>query len=182
MSKLIKKYQSFLEDVYAAQPARKEEQETITRPTTKPGEREGMPQRGDKKYDPIKIDEPSVRPDPLAVLKDKLEGSEFSDDKNTLYYKDYEIEYPSGPDCYVVNKVKLTTDPKSVVDYINNRENKKETDYYNAEYDKTELSDVTVGEDGKLNNFDAEYEALKGKTHLKESKSYKETKNFKKRK
>ena len=59
--------------------------------------------------------------------------------------------------------------------------------YYDVNYDKPELSNVTVGENGELNNFDepefdAEYEALKGKNNLKESKSYKETRKFNKRK
>lgn len=170
MSKLVKKYKSFLENVYAAPAPAKPEtgEETIIKPgtPTRP-----MPRR--KTYVPVET--PSVNPDPLAILKDELEGSRI--EGNTLYYKSYEIEYPSEPNSYVVNGKNVGKDYQAVIDYIG-----KTDSYYDAEYDKPELSDVTIGEDGELNNFDAEYEALKGKTHLKESKSYKETKNFNKRK
>ena len=170
MSKLIKKYQSFLENVYASQPAEvkpETEEEIIKKPA---------PTRRQKG-----LGQPSVMPDPLA-LKDLKDGK-----RNLYIFNDvYKIEYPTGPDCYVINNVKLSDDPQSVVDYINKKENAKKTSYYDAEYKKPKLSDkpVTVGPDGKLsdNFFDSESEALTGETHLKESKSYKNSRKFNKRK
>jgi len=172
MRKLVKKYEEF---VYGNTEREKTERpgETTTTPVREPGTpTRPMPTRRET-YVPTET--PSVNPDPLAVLKDELEGSKL--EGNILYYKDYEIEYPSETNSYVVNGKNVGKDYQAVIDYI-----VKTDSYYDAEYEKPELSDVTVGEDGKLNNFDAEYEALKGKTHLKESKSYKDTRNFKKRK
>ena len=175
MSKLIKKYQSFLENVYAAQPAEVKPgtEETTTRPATRPAP--GAPVKPVKEPDPSIIDPnraPSVSPDPLARLKDELKGSERKG--NTLYYDGHVIEYPSefeGKEYVSIDGTKVHL--KNVADYLG---------YYDVDYDKPELSDVTVGEDGKLFNFDSEREALTGKTHLKESKSYKETRKFNKRK
>ena len=174
MSKLIKKYEEFLNENAPAQT--ETEEETIVKPG-KPGGKPG------REPDPSIIDPnkaPSVSPDPLARLKDKLEGSERKG--NTLYYDGHVIEYPSEfkgteYESYVSidgTKVELT----KVANYLG---------YYDVNYDKPELSNVTVGENGELNNFDepefdAEYEALKGKNNLKESKSYKETRKFNKRK
>jgi hypothetical protein len=168
MSKLIKKYQSFLENVYN-DTKEKEKIETEEETTTRPS-------REDKEQ----FDQPSVLPDPLA-LKDLKDGK-----RNLYIYNDvYKIEYPSETNCYTVNNVPLSDDPQSVIDYINKKENAKKS-YYDAEYEKPELSDnpVTVGRDGKLsdNFFDSEREALTGETHLKESKSYKSSRKFNKRK
>ena len=170
MSKLIKKYQSFLENVYAAQPAR--EEETIT-PAIDPGKKEkGMPSReGDKEQ----FDLPSVSPDPLAL-------ADLKDGKRNLYiYNDvYKIEYPSETNCYTVNKVKLSADPQSVIDYINKKENSKKS-IYDAEYEKPELSNVTVGPEGISDNFfDSEKDAYLGAKPKSESKSYKNSRNFNK--
>lgn len=96
----------------------------------------------------IPTERPSVQDDPLAVLKDKLEGSKL--EGNILYYKDYKIEYPSETKSYVVNDNNLGKDYQSVIDYITKMES-----YYDAEYD-----------------------ALKGDNELKESKSYKHTRKF----
>ena len=170
MRKLVKKYEEFVGNT--------EREKTKT--PVKPGI--GTPSRPapalpGREKDPsiIPVETPSVNPDPLAYLNKELEGSER--EGNTLYYDGHIIEYPSEfkgteYESYVSidgTKVELT----KVANYLG---------YYDVNYDKPELSDVTVGEDGKLNNFDPELEALKGKNNLKESKSYKETRKFNKRK
>ena len=204
MSKLIKKYQSFLENVYAAQPAR--EEETIT-PAIDPGEKKrekGMPVP--RKKD---LDQPSVSPDPLALadLEDLKNGKDLKNgisnpkiiDNEYLYNDVYRIAYPSETKCYTVNNVKLSDDPQSVIDYINQKEDDKKNKY------PDKLSDVTVDEDGNLKGFtfdeDPEDIAAKGGStegqpgreefsrkgreefsRKDESKSYKSSRKFNKRK
>lgn len=168
MRKLVKKYEEF---VYGN--TERERTETPVRPDIDTPSRPAPPAPSREK-DPsiIPIETPSVNPDPLAYLSKELEGSELKG--NTLYYNGHEIEYPSefkGKEYVSVDGSKVHL--KKVADYLG---------YYDVNYDKPELSDVTVGEEGELNNFDAEYEALKGKNNLKESKSYKETRKFNKRK
>ena len=175
MRKLVKKYEEF---VYG----NTERERTVT--PVKPGidtPSRPAPPAPSREKDPsiIPVETPSVNPDPLAELSYELEGSELKG--NTLYYKGHEIEYPSEfTDTkygYTVDGKKLGKDYKEVIDYLS-----KLDSYYDAEYDKPELSDVTIGEDGELNNFDAEYDALRGKNNIKESKSYKDTRKFNKRK
>ena len=171
MRKLVKKYEEFIDkNVYGT-----ERERTVT--PVKPGidtpSRPAPPAPSrEKDTSIIPIETPSVNPDPLAYLSKELEGSELKG--NTLYYNGHEIEYPSefkGKEYVSIDGTKVEL--KKVADYLG---------YYDVNYDKPELSDVTVGEDGELNNFDAEYEALKGKNNLSESKSYKDTRKFNKRK
>lgn len=167
MRKLVKKYEEFVGNT------ERERTKTPVRPDIDTPSRPAPALPGREK-DPsiIPVETPSVNPDPLAYLSKELEGSELKG--NTLYYNGHEIEYPSefkGKEYVSIDGTKVEL--KKVADYLG---------YYDVNYDKPELSDVTVGEDGKLNNFDAEYEALKGKNNLKESKSYKETRKFNKRK
>lgn len=167
MRKLVKKYEEFVGNT--------ERERTVT--PVKPGidtPTRPAPSVPSRQKDPsiIPIETPSVNPDPLAYLSKELEGSELKG--NTLYYNGHEIEYPSefkGKEYVSVDGAKV--DLKKVANYLS---------YYDVKYDKPELSDATVGEDGELNNFDAEYEALKGKNNLSESKSYKDTRKFNKRK
>jgi len=167
MSKLIKKYEEFVGNTEREKTKTPVETPSIPAPAKKGREK-----------DPSIIDPnraPSVSPDPLAELQDKLEGSKR--EGNTLYYNGHNIEYPSEfkgteYESYVsIDGTKVEFD--KVANYLG---------YYDVDYDEPELSNVTVGKNGELNNFDAEYEALKGKNNLKESKSYKETRKFNKRK
>ena len=181
MSKLIKKYEEFLNDTETA-PA-----EHVTKPET---EEEGMPVRRGKK-----LGQPSVSPDPLALadLKNGISNPKIIDNEY-LYNDVYRIAYPSETNSYTVNHVTLSDDPQSVIDYINQKENAKKSDYV-AEYETPELSDVTVGEDGELDGFnfdeDPEKIAAKGGStegqpgregFRKDSKSYKSSRKFNKRK
>lgn len=182
MSKLIKKYEEFLNDTETA-PAE---------PVTKPGtEEEGRPVRRGKD-----LDQPSVSPDPLALadLKNGISNPKIIDNEY-LYNDVYNIAYPSETNSYTVNNVTLSDDPQSVIDYINQKENAKKSDYV-AEYENPKLSKVTVGEDGELNDFnfdeeemDKEAIAATGyKTAVqpgredfrKDSKSYKSSRKFNK--
>ena len=167
MRKLVKKYEEFVGDTKQS-PSEKPGE------TTTPVRQPGTPTRPmpTRREEFVPVETPSVNPDPLAYLSTELEGSELKG--NTLYYNGHEIEYPSefkGKEYVSIDGTKVEL--KKVADYLG---------YYDVNYDKPELSDVTVGEDGELNNFDAEYEALKGKNNLKESKSYKDTRKFNKRK
>lgn len=170
MRKLVKKYEEFIDkNVYGTE---RERTETPVRPDIDTPSRPAPPAPARKKEEFIPVETPSVNPDPLAYLSNELEGSELKG--NTLYYNGHEIEYPSefkGKEYVSIDGAKVEL--KKVADYLG---------YYDVDYEKPELSKVTVGEDGELNNFDAEYEALKGKNNLNESKSYKETRKFNKRK
>jgi hypothetical protein len=182
MSKLIKKYEEFLNEAETAKP--ETEEETIKKPATAPP----------KKVK--KLGQPSVSPDPLALadLEDLKNGKKSNPkiiDNEYLYNDLYNIAYPSETKCYTVNNVKLSSDPQSVIDYINQKEDDKKNKYPDG------LSDVTVGEDGKLKGFnfgkkkkDTEEiaatgyktEVQPGSEELSESKSYKSSRKFNKRK
>ena len=171
MRKLVKKYEEFVYGDTKQSPSEKPGE------TTTPVRQPGTPTRPmpTRREEFVPVETPSVNPDPLAELSTKLEGSELKG--NTLYYKSHEIEYPSETNSYVVDGKNVGKDYQAALDYIT-----KLDSYYDAKYDKPELSDAVVGEDGELKNFDAEYEALKGKNNLRESKSYKETRKLNKTK